>query len=510
MAAPANDPNELRARAMARWAALEKQSEHDLGTFIELHNPKYDRPDHLADILEALDRSMREPVFALVEAPPQHGKTETFLAGLARRLRYRPEDQIAYCSYAASFALRKSRRARDLAARAGVFATRTQLRKQAFDPSATMSYWQTREGGSFTAGGRNGQFTGDGYDTVLGDDLLKGREEAENPIFQEKAIQVVRSTFGNRIRPGGSFFVTHQPWNDKDPIAQLKSEKAGPDGQTWELISLPAIRNAVYDKEGNLIGGEPLWPARYSLRWYAKTKHIVGDYNWHSQYTLERRPKGKHLFGEPARFIVPEVDGAVIMISVDPGIEDDEMKDSSGIVVASCYRRASRFYQPDEPLYDLHMDILSAEDRWFDWPDLLDYLEELQTKTYRGANILLEEVSAFKALSAVAKRLNRKLRLYPITPRGSKWMRAQPASKAWARGHIRLPLPAALGGGKYDGPWVKSYIDEANRFTGRPGGKDNRIDAMTQLFDYAEVALASLEDMSTDGDTLEMANSPFA
>jgi phage terminase large subunit-like protein len=506
MAAPRIDPNELRERALARWAALERQAEYDLATFIELHNPKYERPDHLADITDALDRSMREPVYALVEAPPQHGKTETFLAGMARRLRYRADHQIAYCSYAAGFALRKSRRARDIAARAGVFAEAARVvRRDPFDPSATMSYWQTREGGSFTAGGRQGQFTGDGYDTVLCDDLLKGREEAENPVYQEKAIEVVRSTFGNRVRPGGSFFVTHQPWNERDPIAQLKSEKVGPDGQTWELISLPAISGAEYDDAGNLIGGVPLWPARYSLRWYAKTKHIVGDYNWHSQYTLERRPKGKRLFGEPARFIAPEVDGAVIMISCDPGIEDDEMKDSSGIVVAACYRRASRFWTPDEPHFDLRLDVLSAEDHWFEWPDLLDHLEELQAKTYRGAPILLEEVSAFKALSAVARRLNRKLRMYPITPRGNKWLRAQPAAKAWGRGHIRLPF-----GGEHDGPWVKSFIDEAQRFTGRAGGKDNRVDAMTQLYDYADVALASLDDVAADGDMLEMASSPFA
>lgn len=506
MAAPQIDPDELHQRALARYSALVDLAEYDLGAFIELHCPKYDRPDHLAPLLEALDRSMREPVFACVEGPPQHGKTETFVAGIARRFRYRHDQQIAYCAYGASLALRKSRRCRELAAISGVGTGDERIiRKNRFDAAAALSFWQTGDGGSFVAGGRGGGFTGDGYDLVLTDDLLKNREEAESPIIQEKAMEVIRSTFGNRIRPRGSMFVTNQPWNDLDPIAQLKSEKVGPDGQAWEIISMPAVAFAEYDEHDNLIGGVPLWPARYSLRDLAKIKHRVGSYNWHSQYTLERRPRGKTVFGsDPARFEHPVVDGAVIIISVDPGIEDNKLRDSSGIVVGSVYRRAGPYHSWDEPQFDTWIDVLLAEDEWRDWPDLLDYLEMLQTVVFRGAPILLEEVSAFKALSSVASRLNRKLQIYPVTPHGNKLLRAQPSGKAWAAGHIRLPF-----GGLYDGAWVPDFLREAKRFTGRAGGKDNRVDALTQLFDYAEVALASLEG-GESGDELSMASSPYS
>lgn len=506
MAAPQIDPEELHERALARRSALEDLAEHDLGLFIELHQRKYDRPAHLAPLLEALDRSMREPVFACVEGPPQHGKTETFIAGIARRFRYRRDQQIAYCAYGASLALRKSRRCRELAAVSGVSTGDERIiRKSRFDAAAALSYWQTGDGSSFVAGGRNGGFTGDGYDFVLADDLLKNREEAESALIQEKAMEVIRSTFGNRIRPGGSMFVTNQPWNDLDPIAQLKSEKAGPDGQEWEVISLPAVIGAEYDDDENLIGGVPLWPARYSLRELAKIKHRVGSYNWHSQYTLERRPRGNQVFGgEPARFTAPVVDGAVVLISCDPGIEDNKLRDSSGIVAASCYRRAGRYHTWDAPQFDVHLDVLLAEDQWRDWPDLLDYLELLQTETFSGAPILLEEVSAFKALSQMAARLNPKLMLYPVTPKGSKLLRAQPAGKAWGGGRIRVPF-----GGAYDGAWVPDFIREAHRFTGRQGGKDNRVDAMTQMFDYADFALAQLDGAESGGE-LSMASSPYS
>lgn len=506
MAAPQIDPEELQQRALARRSALEDLAEHDLGTFIELHNPRYDRPEHLAPLLEALDRSMREPVFACVEGPPQHGKTETFIAGIARRFRYRRDQQMAYCAYGASLALRKSRRCRELAAISGVSTGDERiLRKSRFDAAAALSFWQTGDGSSFVAGGRNGGFTGDGYDFVLADDLLKNREEAESELIQEKAMEVIRSTFGNRIRPGGSMFITNQPWNDADPIAQLKGEKAGPDGQSWEIISMPAVLHPEYDEDENLVGGTPLWPARYSLRELAKIKHRVGPYNWHSQYTLERRPRGDAVFKrDPPRFTVPQMDGGYVIISCDPGIEDNKIKDSSGIVVACCHQRPGPFHRNDDPQLETYLDLLLAEDEWRDWPDLLDYLEMLQTVVFRGAPILLEEVSAFKALSQVAARLNRRLEIYPVTPRGSKLLRAQPSAKAWANGRIRVPF-----GGQFDGPWVPSFIREAHRFTGKQGGKDNRVDAMTQLYDYAETVLGGSDESEVGGE-LSMASSPYS
>lgn len=506
MAAPRVDPDEAHARAMARWSAHVELAERDLGLFIEMHSPQYERPDHLADLLSALDRSMTEPVYALVEVAPRHGKTETILHGCARRLRYRPEDHIFYCSYAAGLALRKSRKARTIAARAGVWAGDEKIvSKGRSDPASAVSYWQTVEGGSFTAGGRGGSFTGEGYNMGVYDDPYKNRAEAESPVIQEAVMETWRGTLGNRIEPGGSMFITHQAWNDVDIIAQLKADLGnGPNGQGWEVISLPAVIDAVYDDDTDeLIGGTPLWPARWSLQALARKKYDVKEYNWFSQYTNDRRPRGDRVFGEPARYQVPEIGGAVVVISCDPGIEDDKMKDSSGIVVGSCYRRPGPHHTPQKPQQDLRIDVLHAEDQWRDIPDLLDYLELLQRERFRGAPVLLEEVSAFKALSQVARRLNPKLRLVRVTPRGSKLIRSHPTGQAWNDGFIRTPF-----GGMYDGPWVPDFHREVQRFTGKPGGKDNRVDALTQLYDYAGAALAAIAGAETGGES-EWASSPF-
>lgn len=499
------DDYELEQRARARQSALVDMAEHDLGLFIELNTPEYQRPEHLAPLLDALDRSMTEPVYALVEVSCRHGKTDTLLHGCARRLRYRPQDEIAYCSYSSPLALRKSRKCRDIAVRSGVWVGEDQRSQppggKRFDPSAAVSHWGTVEGGSFTAGGRRSSFKGDGYAKIVYDDPFKDRQEAESPTIQDAAMDTWRGMLSDRIDPGGSAFITHQAWNDLDVIAQLKDGMGkGNDGQEWEVISLPAVIDAVYDeKTGRLIGGTPLWPARWSLKELARRKYNSGDYDWFSQWQTDRRPRGDTLFRDPARYTSPRVDGAVVMISVDPGVEDNKMRDSSGILVGSCYRLPSPYWAPGKPDFDVYVDVLLAEDQWRDWPELLDYLQVLQTQVFPGAPILLEEVSAFKALSKVARRLNKQLSIYPVTPKGDKWFRAQPAGNAWNKGRIRTPIAA---------PWVDGFHKEAKRFTGKPGGKDNRIDALTQLYDYSEHALAALA-QAQGGSPTAMASSPF-
>lgn len=497
--------HELELRAAARRSALEDIAEYDCGTFIELTTPSYQRPDHLAELLGALDRSMREPVYALVELPPRHTKTDTMLHGAARRLRYRPRDHVAYCSYTGPLALRKSRRCREMAARSGLWVGDERVigpnAGKRFDPSQAVSHWETIDGGSFTAGGRNGAFKGDGYNMVVYDDPFKNRREAESPVIQEAAMEVWRGTLADRIEPGGSAFITHQAWNDFDVIAQLKEQMrgAGPDDIQWEVITLPAVIDAVYDDKGTLIGGTPLWPARWSLKELARRKYDAGDYDWFSQWQSDRRPRGDALFGECLRYQTPELNDAIVVISCDPGIEDNKMKDSSGIVVGACYRRPSPFYEPGKPDFVEHIDVLLAEDKWREMPELLDYLEHLQLNVFRGAPIVLEEVSAFKALSQMARRLNKRLRLYRVTPKGNKYLRAQPCANAWNKGRIRLPI---------DAPWSADFLREARRFTGKPGGKDNRVDALTQMYDYWEHAALALEGAMTGAPT-EMSGSPF-
>lgn len=504
------DADEIHHRALARRSALEDLAEHDLGAFIELYNPTYDRPEHLRELLDALDLAMREPIFLLVDAAPRHGKTETLINALARFLKYRPTEHVAYCTYAAPLALRKSRRARAVASRAGIWMGDEQRRSGGvgrFDPSSAVSYWQTIDGGSFTAGGRGGSYVGDGYGQIVYDDPYKSRKEADSVLIRENAIETYRM-LATRLEPGGSMVISHQAWDDQDVIETVAKE-AEEQGAEVMRITLPAVRDAEYDDADNLVGGTPLWD-RWSIEELAKRKHKVGPYNWHSQYQQDRRPRGNAIFkGEPMGYQHPQLDDAVILISCDPGLEEDEMKDSSGIAMGACYRRRSRFYTASKPDWETCVDLLLVEDIWLETPELLDHLEAhllgqgaASDPLWRGSPVLLEEVSAFKALSQMARRTHKRLaqRLVPVTPRGSKRLRAEPSGQAWGEGRIRVRHGAA---------WVPGFVREAKRFTGRAGGKDNRVDAVTQLFDYADRALAAMAVGAQSAGDRIMVSSPF-
>ncbi len=486
----------LLDRAKARWKLLEREGEYDLRSFIEYASPQYEDPVHMAEVCEALDLSMRKPVICLVEGPPRHYKTETILHHIARRLKYRPTDQVAYAAYGANLARAKSRTTREIASRSGLWLTDERTRTSRFDPTTSVSHWQTHRGGGLIAGGRGGGFTGQGFQLIVMDDPYADRIDAESKATQEKVWELWKGTMWTRREPGGSVFITHQPWNRDDLIARIKrwAKKLGIE---IICITMQAVKNAEYDENDQLIAGEALAPHRFSFADHQLNCSVVGYYNWHSQYQATRVRSGRKVFPEFRRYEHPgtHLSAAQIYISCDPGIDKNEKTeakkptpDPSGIVVAVGYLNEEG---------RLCLDILWAIQIWLESIDLLNFLQELQDDHYEGAPVLLEEVSAFKILGQVARRLNPTLDLVPWLPRGSKLIRSHPCAAGARAGLVRVPR---------EGDWLEDgegkeeegFLTEARDFTGKPGGRDNRIDALVQLFDYAEDDLGAT---TTSADT---------
>jgi len=491
-AAETTEREQLLYQYRAQQELLRREGEYNIRAYMERVSPTYEDPVHMSQVCDALDLSMREPVFCLIEAPPRHWKTETLLHGIARHLEYRPTHQVAYASYASALALRKSRRTRDIAAAAGLWVGREKQLGSKFDPSQSVAFWQTAEGGGLVSGGRGGAYVGEGFQKMVVDDPFKNREEAESHVVQEKVWEMFQGTLFTRLEPGGSMFVTHQPWNREDLIARIKrwAKQKGVNVRVI-VITLPAVRNPVYDDNQQLIGGEPLAPQRYSLKALADICSVVGPYNWLSQYMCERVKPGKKIFPELKRYVDAYRDGGVPFISCDPGISANEKEearkstpDPTGIVVGWCWvDRKGR----------LNVNIVWAIQVWLESIDLLNYLEELQRDVYDGAPVLLEEVSAFKILDQVARRLNPDLDLVACIPKGSKAIRSQPTAAAARAGLVRAPI---------EGDWLAGedgFLREIRDFDGRPGGRDNRVDALVQLFDFAEDELGATATAASAG-----------
>lgn len=482
-------------------------AEYDLRKFIEVYSPKLGDPWHLAELCEALDESMRRPVIILCEAAPRHWKTVTILHHCARRLKYRPEEQVAYTTYAGGLAFRKSRICRDIARRAGVFARPPELRHgpgdRAKDPAATVSFWQTPHGGGMIAGGRNGAFVGEGFGFIYFDDMFKNRAEAESEVIQETVyVDVFQGTMFTRLEPGGSICSSHQAWNDGDLNARLR---AWAKEEGIEIIDLRfrAVTRPTYDARGRLTGGIPLRPDRFDIRALRRIQQTIDDYNFESQYQQKRVPRGKRIFVEPQRYVEPNVTGAIIKLSCDPGISKQEKgkkgskKDPSGYVIGAGYLDAAGA---------VCIDILHAEERHDEIPETVDRLEEFHDE-WSGPGIILEEVSAFAALSQVARRLDQErtrrgeqpanLPIESWVPQGSKFVRALPCAAGVRFGRVRVPA---------EGWWIPAFLKQLRGFTGREGGADNMVDALTQMYDWFDRNLSGSRLRSRTGGERAMAS----
>lgn len=496
----------LEARAEARRQLMIRQAEHELFTFIRLHQSHYRKPSHMWRLVDAFDRVMRgEQVFCVVEAPSRHFKTAVFLAAAARFLRYRARKSVGYCTYANDIAFRRSREVRELAARAGVWVSEQQETENAFDPSKSVAYWQTDNGSKFIAGGRHGQWIGEGLDLILYDDPLKDPAEAESQVARDEAWKTLRGTLMNRLEPGGSVFLSHQRWNDDDPIGRLKDwQQKDPSAPRFTIITLRAIEDIQIrtDEQGHerIVGGTPLCPWRYSLEQLIVMAGLTEEYFW-PNFQQDTRPRGKRVFPELARFEHPQSERAILLASCDPGIEKSEAAetkkrkpDAYGLVIAFAYVGIDKRGQPRVAL-----DVVHAEEGWLDPIDLLERLEVVQVTEYPGVPMLLEEVSAFKILELVAPVLSPNLQLTAIVPHGSKLLRAQPVAAGARHALVRVPM---------QGAWVDPFCKEVRDFTGK-GRSRNMVDALSQLYQYAGLVLGIESSGAEAAGESRLADSPF-
>lgn len=513
---------ELLLRARARRALDTRQAEHDLFKFIALHQPRYREPTHMRQLADAFDRAMKGPVYCIVEAPSRHLKTSIFQAAAARFLRYRKRPRIAFCTYANDISFRRSREVRDLAAQAGVWVGEEQRSAQQFDPSKSVAFWQTNSGGQFVAGGRHGQWIGEGFDLILYDDPLKDPAEAESQVARDEAFNTFRGTLMSRREPGASVFVGMQRWNEDDPIGRIKAWlETDPDAPRFEIITLRAIEDIEIetDEQGNerIVGGKPLCPWRFELADLVETASLLGDYFW-PNFQQDVTPRGRKLFPELARYDKARSEGSILVISCDPGIDKKDPKrsnkkgakrssgkpDPSGIVVAWAYLTQVERKDPATLrriiVHEVNLDIVWAEELWLEPLDLLEFLEETQRDSYPGAPVLLEEVGAFRMLELVAQRTNEALDVIAVQPRGSKFIRSLPTAAAARLGRVRVPK---------HGAWVAPFCKELREFTGMPGGRDNRADALTQLFDQAAILLGVAQAGAASGGESMLARSSY-
>lgn len=387
---------------------------------------------------------------AVVSVPPGHFKTETILHAIARWLRRRPSDSIAYVSYAADVAHSKSRLARDYARRAGV-----QLR----DDSSAVHEWRTPQGGGLIATGVGGPLTGQRARLLVVDDPFANREEAESALIRQRRHEWFTSTALTRMTSDGAAIVVHTRWHPDDLAGRLGKGKLpdGSQGPPWEVVNLAAIT----ERDGIEYA---LAPQHWPLEVLRERRSNVGEYDWASLFQGQPRPRGGSLFRDPARYTRPDIEGARIKIACDPAASSSTYSDYSVIAVAAFRGTGAA----------MHGDLLEVWRGQVEVPALVRELRAMAAKW--NAPVHVESVGGFKAVPQMLRELAPGLKVVEVKPAADKFIRAQPAAQAWNEGRYRVPV---------DAPWVAPLLSEVLAFTGVSDPHDDQVDALAHCWNAA-------------------------
>lgn len=478
------------------------EAEPYLGEFAEYFEPTLIYAEALAPLYAVWDRINRgEQVFALIEAPPRHGKSTNCFYGFARHLRKYPKHLIGYGTYNGTFANEQSRLARSIAEKCGVWSNEMMSQSTSrFDASKTITHWQTPQGGGAKFFGRGMSALGSGFNVALIDDPIKNHEEAESELVLEECWNWALASVFNRLEPNGSFMAMHQRWTTGDLIGrfkhrietgysdappELKAMIARMGGMKWEIVTLKAIQD----------DGTPLMPQRFDLLALARIRLEITDFWWFAQYMQEPRPRSGRMFSENYPVWLTERDASgepmgtnvrgefipfprginsgrkQLIFGVDTAGSDTINADWTAIVLLAVSWEWEKLTERDE----IVVEVVHVWRERLNSPDVVSFVAEV-CKSIPSANIGFEMMGPGAAQGQFLKLDHPELPIYEIRTHKSKRLRAGPMANYSKRGRVRLPVRAA---------WLSAFRYELVNFTGQEGRRDDQVDAAVHAFNLA-------------------------
>ncbi|HEV8591886.1 MAG TPA: phage terminase large subunit [Pyrinomonadaceae bacterium] len=175
----------------------------------------------------------------------------------------------------------------------------------------TIAEWETAAGGGFRAVGVGGGVTGFGASLIVIDDPVKSRAEAESETYRENLWDWFNDDLYTRLEPDGAVILIQTRWHEDDLAGRLLKEMHN-GGEHWDVIDLPAIRNAdalvrnegeartslspqaAIADEGVRVPsdwrqpGQALCPERFDENALEKIKRKLGTYSFSALY--QQRP----------------------------------------------------------------------------------------------------------------------------------------------------------------------------------------------------------------------------
>lgn len=387
-------------------------------------------------VANLISRAEQEELRVVLSMPPRHGKTLSFLHGIAWRLSRHPHLINAYVTYGQSLSNTKSRALRRMA-------VEPPLRVPLAADANTVQEWETTRGGGLLATGINGPLTGKGITGIgLVDDPFKGRADAESALQRDKVWDWFTNDFMTRLEPGSSAIVMATRWHEDDLSGRLANLGG------WEVINLPALTD----------DGTALWPERFSAERLAEQRALMGEYAWASLYQGQPRPRGDTVFG----------DGFALYDHLPAG----PYREAHGFDAAYTAKTHADHTVLLTGRWIGDRLYITGMGRW--QKDASDVIDIMRQRGIRHLTWIRSGTE--KGLEVALRRAG--IRVTAITASSDKYDRAQPAATAARAGSIVIPSPDAP---QY-GPWVEVFAREVLDFTGLGDRSDDIVDALAALY----------------------------
>jgi predicted phage terminase large subunit-like protein len=408
----------------------------------------------------------------IITVPPRHGKTQLVSKRWPAFLFGRHADwRIALVSYAAELSQDSSRAVRAL--------IRDEPRYHQLFPDVTLSEesqavhrWAlagvSPDNPSLVATGVGGPLTGRGFQLIVIDDPIKGREEAESEAVREGLQEWYRGTLRTRLEPGGAIVIIQTRWHEDDLVGWLLSQKETGEGEEWTVVNLPALAERQ-DAKGKPVhdpldrtDGAALWPERFDRVTLLALKRALGSYDWESQYQGHPKPPaGSKILREWLQTISAERVPKGLMWARYWDLAISTKTTASYTASARCAIDA------EGNLYIAGM----IRGKW-EWPKQKKVMVSTM-EAERALGVIHGVEEALHGTAAVQTLRNIK-KLIGIAFKGvrvivDKLTRALPWIAMAEDAKVFLVA----------GPWVPDFVDEAAAFTGKNDKFDDQIDAVS-------------------------------
>ena len=250
---------------------------------------RYDLAPHL-DVMnrEIMDCILKPDGRLLLEMPPRHGKSRLAAVGTAGWvLGHYPDACVAVASGSLSLARRHGRQTRnefrEHASR--VFGLAVDPKRDAVtDWGVIDAHTGKRFAGGYRAYGVGTQFTGEGADVLILDDLVPDAEAADSDTIRENTWDWVESVAWTRLEPGASVIAIMTRWHEDDPHGRFR-ERFKSEG--WRIVRMPALSEGDDDPLGRPEGAA-LWPERHNQARLERTKANLSPRWWNAMW--QQRP----------------------------------------------------------------------------------------------------------------------------------------------------------------------------------------------------------------------------